>query len=77
MTVNEKIKAIDNKIAERQTSKILELSSGNVCEYEFLTGQEFLTEKRLLKKAARIKRFEYLLLRSELKKQTDIAKQQY
>ena len=77
MTVNEKIKAIDNKIAERQTSKISELSSGNVSEYEFLTGQEFLTEKRLLKKAARIKRFEYLLLRSELKKQTDIAKQQY
>ena len=77
MTVNEKIKTIDNKIAERQTSKISELSSGNVCEYEFLTGQKFLTEKRLLKKAARIKRFEYLLLRSELKKQTDIAKQQY
>ena len=31
----------------------------------------------LLEKAARIKRFEYLPLDSELKKQSDIAKDQY
>ena len=52
----------------------MSLSLGSVGKYEFLTGQEVLLEKRLLEKAATIKRFEYSPLGSELKKQTDIAK---
>ena len=46
------------------------LSSGNNCKYEFLIGGDVLPEKELLEKAATIKRFEYLSLHSELKKQT-------
>ena len=46
MTIDEKIKTIDNKIQQnraqynlnRETVKILALSAGNVCKYEFLTG---------------------------------------
>ena len=58
----------------RQTAKILALSSGNVCEYDFLTSEFVLPEKKLLEKAATIKRFDYSPLGSELKKQTDIVK---
>ena len=36
-----------------------------------------LPEKDLIKKAATIKRFEYSPLRSELKKQIDVARKQY
>ena len=61
---------------DRQTSKISVLSSRNVIKYEFLTGKKFLLEKRLLKKAATIKRFEYSSLGSELEKQTSIAEYQ-
>ena len=50
------------------------LSSGNVCEYDFLTSEFVLPEKDLLEKAATIKRFDYAPLGSELKKQTDIVK---
>ena len=53
------------------------MSSGNVCKYKFLTGEDVLLERDLLEKAATIKRSEYLPLGSELKKQTDIAKKQY
>ena len=35
------------------------LSSGNVCEYDFLTSEFVLPEKDLLEKAATIKRFDY------------------
>ena len=42
-----------------------------------LTGKDVLPEKDLLEKAATMKRFEYWLLSSELKKQTDIAEKQY
>ena len=52
------------------------MSWGNVCKYEFLTGEDVLSEKGLLEKAATIKRFEYSPLGKELKKQTDIAKDQ-
>ena len=52
------------------------MSWGNVCKYEFLTGEDVLPEKGLLEKAATIKRFEYSPLGKELKKQTDIAKDQ-
>ena len=50
------------------------LLSGNVGKYEVLTGKDVLPKKDLLEKAATIKRFEYLPLGSQLKKQTDIAK---
>ena len=82
MTVNEKTKTIDNKIVQnkaqcyldRQTAKISALSSGDVDKFEFLTAKYILLKKDLLEKAATIKRFEYLPLDSELKKQTDTAK---
>ena len=52
--------------------------SRNVNKYEFLTGEDVLSEKELLKGAATIKRFKYSLLGSELKKkQTYIVKKQY
>ena len=83
MTVSERIRTITNKIAQkkvqkdldRQTVKISALSSGYVGQYEFSTaGEDVLPEKDLLEKAATIKRFEYLMLGSELKKQTEIPK---
>ena len=85
MTDSEKIKTINKKIEQnkaqydldRQTAKISALSSGNVSKYEFLTSEDVLPEKKLLEKAARIKRFEYSPLGSELKKQTGIAKDQH
>ena len=85
MTVSEKIKTTDNKIEQnkaqynldRQTAKILALSSGNVGKYEFVTGKYFFPEKELLEKLSIRKRLEFLPLGSELKKQTDIAKKQY
>ena len=76
-----KIKTIDNKIEQnkaqhnldRQTTKILALSSGNVSKYEFLTDKDFLPEK-YLGKATTIKRFEYSPLGSELKTRTGIRR---
>ena len=63
MTINEKIKTINNKVEEnkaqydlnRETAKISALSSGNVGKYEFLTGKDVLPEKELLEKATTIK----------------------
>ena len=54
MTINEKIKTIENKIEQnkaqydldRQHAKISALSSGNVSKYEFLTGKDVLLLKR-------------------------------
>ena len=85
MTVSENIKTVNNKIEQnksqcnldRQTVKILALSSANVSKYEFLTGKDVLLEKEMLQKAVTIKSFEYVALDTELKKQTDIAKKQY
>ena len=84
MTVTEKTKTIDNKIEQnktqeclgRQITTISALSSGNVGKYEFLIVWDILWEKYWLGKAATIKIFEYLLIGSELKKQTDFAKSQ-
>ena len=59
------------------SAKISPLTSGNVDKHEFLTGKDVLPEKDFLEKAATIKTFEYSALGSELKKQTDIAKDQY
>ena len=56
------------------TATSLALSSGSVCKYEFLTGEEGLPEKGLLEKAAVIKGTENLSFDSELKKQTNNAK---
>ena len=66
MSISEKIKAISNKIEQnkaqhdldRQTSKISALSSRNVSKYEFLTGKDVLPEKKLLGKAAAMKKIE-------------------
>ena len=66
MSISEKLKEINNKIKQnkaqydldKQTTKISAVSSGNVTEYEFLTGKDVLPEKTLLEKAATIKRFE-------------------
>ena len=69
-------KAILNTI-KRQTAKILTLLSGAVGKYEFSTGKVILPEKSIVKKAATIKKFEYLPADSELKKQTSIAEKQY
>ena len=49
------------------TATSLALSSGSVCKYEFLTGEEGLPEKGLLEKAAVIKGTENLSFDSELK----------
>ena len=53
MCISEKIKTIDNNIKQnkarydldRQTAKILALSSANVSKYEFLTGKDVLSKK--------------------------------
>ena len=52
------MKTVDNKIEQnkaqynldRQTAKISALSSGNLCKYEFLTGEDVLREKSCWKK---------------------------
>ena len=80
MTVSKKTKTIDHKTEkkksqydlDRQTAKISALSSGNVRTYEFLTKKDVLPEKDLLEKVAAIKRFEYWLLGSEVRKQTNV-----
>ena len=53
------------------------LSSGIVSKYDFWTCKHFLPEKGLLGKAAKIKRFEYSPLCSEMKQQITIVKDQY
>ena len=50
------------------------LSSANVGKHEFLPGKDVSPEKKLLEDVATIKRFEYSLLGSELKKQAAIPK---
>ena len=72
MIKNEKNKAQYN--LDRQNPKASALSSENVGKYEFLTDEDVLLEKGLLGKAAAMKRFEYLPLGSESKKQTEKCK---
>ena len=62
---------------DRQTAIFLALSSGNVCKYEFWTGNDVLPEEDLLEIAAKMKIFEYFSLGKELKAQTDIGQKQY
>ena len=53
MTVDEKIRIIDKKIdqnkaqrdLDRQTARILAISTGNVDKYEFSTSKDVLLEK--------------------------------
>ena len=81
MSINEKVKAINNNIEQkkvhydldRQTAKISALSAGNVSKYECLTGKDVLAEKDLLQKAGALKRFEYSPLAKEWKAQTSAA----
>ena len=85
MSISDKIKAINNEFGEskaqhnldRQTAKILALSSGNVTKNEFLTSKDVLPEKDLLEKAVALKRFEYSRVGKELKAQTSFAEKQY
>ena len=65
MSIIEKIKITNNKVDQtkeqhylfRQTTKISDLSSGNISKYEFLTGKDFWTEKYLLEKDATMKQY--------------------
>ena len=74
MTVSEKMKTIENTIdpnkaqynVDKQTVKILPLSSGNVSKYQFLADKDVLPEKDLLQKAATVKKSEYATIGSEL-----------
>ena len=52
-------------------------STVNIGKYNFLASEGVLQEKELSEEAATTKRFEYSTLGSELKKQTDIANDQY
>ena len=53
MNISQKIRPTNNKIEqnkaqhdlERQTAKISALSSGNISDYEFLTGKDVLPEQ--------------------------------
>ena len=82
MSICQKIKGTNNKIKQntaqydldKQTAKISASSSGNVSNYELLTGKNV---KALLQTDAALKIFEYLPLGKELKKQTSIAEQHY
>ena len=57
MSISDKTQAINNKTEQnkaqydfdRETAKILALSSGNISKYEFLTGQNVLQKKRLVR----------------------------
>ena len=82
MTLSEKIKTTNNKrkqnkaqnnLGKTKNAKILTLSSGNVSRYEFFTGKDVLPEN-LLEETTKIKRFEHSSLGSELKKQTELAR---
>ena len=80
-----KIRTIDKKIEQNkvqydldiQIVKMSAIPSGNIAKYEILTDGDGLPEKDLLEKAATIKRFEYLPLNSELKKQADIVENKF
>ena len=54
-------------------AKISILSSAKAGKYEFVIDEDVILKKELLEKAAIIKRFQYLPLISELKKQADIT----
>ena len=82
MSINEKIKTINNKIEkhkaqynlDRKTAKTSVLSSGKFSKYELLTDKDVLFEKNLLEKTAELKRFEYSPLGQAFGKDTILLK---
>ena len=80
MSISDKTKAVDNNIEQnkaqcnldRQTGKLVALSSENVSKYVFLTGKYVSPEKDLLEKVATMEGIEYFQSDSYLKAQTDI-----
>ena len=68
MITNKDAKPIDNKIEqneaqydlEKQTSKILALSSRNVSKLEFLTGGDVSIQKGILEKVQQFKKLNIL-----------------
>ena len=76
MTATEKIKIINNKIEQNKAQYKLYRQNAKISAYEFSRNEKNLLEKRLLEKAATIKRFEYSPLDRKLKKQADIGKKQ-
>ena len=75
MSISGKVKTMVNKIEQnkaqysldRQNAKISALSSENVSKYEFFNWHICLTQKRLVRKATSMKRFQYFPLDKELK----------
>ena len=82
MSINEKIKTINNKIEkhkaqynlDRKTAKTSVLSSGKFSKYELLTDKDVLFEKNLLEKTAELERFEYSPLGQAFGKDTNFIK---
>ena len=61
MSISEKIKTIDSKIEQNKAQYNLDrktsaLSSGNVTKYEFLTGKDVSSKKRLVRKSCSIEK---------------------
>ena len=59
---------------DRQTAKILALSSRNVDKQEFLSCEDALSERQFLEKVAKIKKFEHSPLGKALQKQIEVNK---
>ena len=78
IVIDEMIASIEYKKkqcnADRQTAKILALSSINVDKQEFLSCEDALSERQLLEKVATIKKFEYSPLGKALEKQIEVNK---
>ena len=75
MSISKKIKAISNKIKQtkaqynldRQAAKILDLSSGNVSKYKFLTDKDVLPEKKLARRSCNNEKIWIFALRQQIK----------
>ena len=85
MTVSEKNKTIDDKIEQnkaqynlcRQKVRFQLYRQIMLVNINFHKARMFYLEKKLLEKAAIIKRFKFLPLDSRLNKQTDMVRKQY
>ena len=87
MTVSEKIRTIDDKIEQNKAQYFLDRQifrlifrlhhQKMLVNMNFKQVKMFYQKKRLLEKATTTIRFEYSPLVSELKRQTDIAKDHY
>ena len=80
INVNEKIKAINNKIEQNKASYDLDRETAKMLVYHqdmlvnMNSGEDLLPEKGPSEKAETITRFEYSPLGCELKRQPEIAK---